>query len=340
MLRNALFVLCLLVLVAAVPGAAPRGSGAQQAPAPAQPAPDATSQQPQTAAPESAPQPQQAPAPALKSKAEVRAAAWALLKQGVASEKARDRSDAVSALTVLDQDREAISLVAAGLKDKETSIRVLAAVSLGEMKARSAIPQLKDALDDDSAQVSFAAAQALWKIGDRSGRDILYEVLNGERKTGPGLVKGKMDKMRQEMHDPKALALIGINEASGAFLGPFSMGVSFIEEYAKNNSAPIQAVCAKLLSSDNSRDTVNELRDALADKNWAVRAAAARALAKMNHPEAIPQLRDMMQYDKEQPARFAAAAAIILLSPARGRSRVAGPPLAKPAAPAAEPAKK
>jgi hypothetical protein len=140
-----------------------------------------------------------------------------------------------------------------------------------------------------------------------------------------------MDKMRQEMHDPKSLALIGINEASGAFLGPFSMGVSFVEEYARNNGAPVQALCAKLLASDDSRDTVNEMRDALADKNWAVRAAAARALAKMNHPEVIPQLRDMMQYDKERPARFAAAAAIIRLSSAKGSARAAVPPPAKPA---------
>jgi HEAT repeat protein len=256
----------------------------------------------------------------------MRAAAWKLLKQGATSEKTRDRSDAISALAVLGQNHTGISLIAAGLKDKETNIRVLAATSLGDMKARSAIPQLKDAMDDNSPEVSFAAAQALWKIGDRSGREILYAVLRGERKAKPGLVKGKMEKMRQEMHDPKSLALIGINEASGAFLGPFSMGVSFIEEYAKNNSAPIQAVCAKLLSSDDSRDTAEELTDALGDKNWTVRAAAARALARMNRPEAIPQLRNMMESDKERPARFAAAAAIIRLSPTKGTAPAAAPP--------------
>jgi HEAT repeat protein len=259
------------------------------------------------------------------------------LKQGAVSDKARDRSDAISALAVLGQDREAVSLVSAGLDDKEASIRVLAATSLADMKARSAIPQLKSAMDDESPQVSFAAAQALWKMGDRSGRDILYAVLSGERKTKPGVMKSKMDKMRQDMHDPKALALIGVNEASGAFLGPFSMGVSFIEEYARNNGAPVQALCANLLSSDDSRDTVNELRDALGDKNWAVRAAAARALAKMNHPEVIPQLGDIMLNDKEQPARFAAAAAIIRLTPLSAKVPAAS---SAPAGAAAPPAKK
>ena len=108
--------------------------------------------------------------------------------------------------------------------------------------------------------------------------------------------------------------MIGINQASGAFLGPFSMGISFIEESTKNNSAPVQALCAQMLAADDSPETVTELRDALGDKNWAVRASAARALARLGHPEDIPQLKNMMANDKEQPARFAAAAAIIRLS--------------------------
>jgi HEAT repeat protein len=339
MLRNALFVLCFVVLATVLPGTAPRTARAQQAPAPAPPqtSPSATPQPSQAPAQESAPPPQQAPAPVPKSKIELRASAWTLLKQGAVSDKARDRSDAISALAVLDQDRQATSLVAAGLDDKETSIRVLAATSLANMKARLAIPQLKRAMDDESPEVSFAAAQALWKMGDRSGRDILYAVLSGDRKTKPGVMKSKMDKMRQDMHDPKALALIGVNEASGAFLGPFSMGVSFIEEYARNNGAPVQALCANLLSSDDSHDTVNELRDALGDKNWAVRAAAARALAKMNHPEVIAQLADIMLNDKEQPARFAAAAAIIRLAPLSAKVPAAS---SAPAERAAQPAKK
>ncbi len=89
-------------------------------------------------------------------------------------------------------------------------------------------------MGDKSPEVTFAAAQALWKMGDRSGRDIFYEVLDGERKVKPGVIKSKLYKVRMDMHDPNALALIGVNEVSSAFLGPFSMGVSIAEEYAKN----------------------------------------------------------------------------------------------------------
>jgi hypothetical protein len=256
----------------------------------------------------------QAPPPTADSNPTSPEAAWDLLSEGANSDKFRDRSDAVSALTVLDRDRKAIAMIANALDDREETIRVLAATALGDIKARSAIPKLKNAMDDKSSQVDFAAAVALWKMGDRSGRDIFYDVLDGERKVKPNPIKSKMQQARMDMHDPKALALIGVNELSGAFLGPFSMAVSMAEEYAKNSGTPVQALCAQLLASDPSHRTIEELTDALGDKDWAVRAAAARSLAKLDRPAALPQLKDMMENDKSRPARFAAAAAIIRIS--------------------------
>jgi HEAT repeats len=314
----------------------PAGSGGQQS-AP----PSASKQETSTSGAQAAPKAAPSQAPAQPKGPEQAApdenlsvAAWKSLESGTESDKARSRSDALSALTLLNSDPKAISLIEARLDDKEEAIRVLAATALGDIKARSAIPALRKDLDDPSLQVSFAAAQALWKMGDRSGRDIFYAVLDGERKTSPGLIKGKVRTAKQEMHDPKALALIGINEASGAFLGPFSMGVSMIEEYAKNTSAPVQAVCAQLLAMDDSRRTTDELEDALWDKNWAVRAAAARALAQLNDRKAVRQLTDIMENDKQESARFVAAAIIRL----RGGNRSAGahraaPPAATPETP-------
>jgi HEAT repeat protein len=298
-------------------------------------------QNPATAPASSAPatavqQPAQPPKPAsTQSPKELQAAAWTLLTQGATSEKSRDRSDAISALSVLEGSSKANYIIETALDDKDENIRFLATTTLGAMDARSSISKLKDEMYDDSPQVSFAAVQSLWKMGDHSGRDLLFEILNGERKTRPGLMKSKMDKAKQTMHDPKAMALIGVNEASGAFLGSFSMGVSFIEEYAKNNTGPVQALCAQMLASDKDPATIEELSDALDDKNWAVRAAAARALAKLNHRAALPKLAAMMANDKVQLARFSAAAAIIHLEE---RSANAPPSSSKPAA-TAPPAK-
>lgn len=258
-----------------------------------------------------------------------RVIAWGLLHDAATSDKFRDRSDALSALTIIPRDPKSIAVVSHALDDNEENIRTLAATSLGDMKARPAIPQLKAALDDKSPQVSFAAAQALWKMGDRSGRGIFYDVLIGERKVKPGPLKEKIQQARRDMHDPKALALIGVNEASGAFLGPFSMGVSMVEEYAKNSGTPVQALCAQLLSTDDSPYTLQQLKLALVDSNWAVRAAAARSLAKLNVRSSLPQLIDMMNNDKSPPARLSAAAAVVQLSSGRAERATARPqPLA------------
>jgi len=255
-----------------------------------------------------------------------------MLMNGANSQKFRDRSDAITALSILRTDRKAIAVVANALDDKEETIRVLAATTLGEMKARPAIPKLKEAIEDPSPEVGFAAAQALWKMGDRSGRDIFYDVLDGQRKVKPGLIKSKMRQARQDMHDPKALALIGVNEASGAFLGPLSMGVSAVEEYAKNNGTSVQALCAELLALDDSRRTMEELTYALADSNWTVRATAARSIARLNYHGAMASLKGMMQNDKSQPARFTAAAAIIHLQGAPARREPTVPTGASPSA--------
>lgn len=320
------------LFLAAVGLTAATGPVGYQAPVPA------AAQTPASPTPgqESTNPPAQPPTTPSGPVANLPSAAWAMLTQGSASDKTRDRSDALSALTIVGRRPKAVALMETALTDKDVNVRVLAATSLGGIRARSAIPQLIDAVDDSAPQVSFAAVEALWRMGDRSTREILYEILTGERKTKPGVIKGKMSGAMAQMHDPKSLALLGINQASGVLLGPFSMGISFIEEYAKNNSAPVQALCAQMLAADDDPDTVKVLRDALGDKNWVVRASAARALARLGHPEAIPQLKDMMANDKEQPARFAAAAAIIRLSPPAAKALPPSQP-SKPASSAKPP---
>jgi HEAT repeat protein len=76
-----------------------------------------------------------------------------------------------------------------------------------------------------------------------------------------------------------------------------------------------------MLAADNTAATIDELTDSLDDKNWAVRVAAARALAKLHHRDMIPKLKNMMENDKEQLARFSAAAAIIHLGESSGKAR-------------------
>jgi hypothetical protein len=75
-------------------------------------------------------------------------------------------------------------------------------------------------------------------IGDHSGRSVLVNVLAGESSPSGSFFKQNLENADKKLHNPRALALTGINEASGALLGPFSLGVTVAERFAKDKSAP------------------------------------------------------------------------------------------------------
>ncbi len=102
------------------------------------------------------------------------------------------------------------------------------------MKSRSSIPKLQVALDDSSPIVSFAAAQSLLLMGDKSGLDMFVQILDGDNKVSTGIVSGGMHKVHEELHDPTALAELGAVQTAGAFLGPAGFGVSAAIEMARD----------------------------------------------------------------------------------------------------------
>ena len=138
----------------------------------------------------------------------------------MAASNPEHRKYAIAALETLAAYEKALHMMIDSLRlDKEPEVRAFAANTLGDGRVRRAIPALRIALDDGDARVVFAAAKALWDIGDRSGAGFFRQVLAGEVKQGPGLIQGAMDDARRKLHDPKALAMIGAKEVAGAFSG-------------------------------------------------------------------------------------------------------------------------
>ncbi len=212
--------------------------------------------------------------------------------------------------------------------NKDATVRQSAAAVLGEARVLPAIPLLKKALDDESAEVSFTAARSLWEMGDQSGREILWAVLAGDQRTGPGMIQGGIRDAKSKLHSPRALAKIGIDQAAG-FLGPFSMGVWFAEDLMKDKGAPARALSAKLLASDPDPSSAEQLEQALEDKNPAVRAAAARAMGQRANRERIAKLEPLLT-DGNDGVRDMAAAAIIRLSQPAPKLPVRRRPKAQP----------
>jgi len=238
--------------------------------------------------------------------------AWDILRADIRSNRKTHRTNAIAALAVIGVRPDVLVLLEEALHDKDSNVRKTTAVALGDMQSQASKPALRAMLDDESPEVGFAAANALWKMGDHSGREIFIATLTGERK-GEGFVKSSMKSNFAKYSDPKNLAMTGVKEAAGAFLGPLPMGITIAQELMKDRTASARAECAALLAKDSSPDAVHELTDALSDKNWAVRAAAAQALA-VSPAEVSPDVFAPLLTDTNGTVRDIAAAGTIRLT--------------------------
>ena len=244
---------------------------------------------------------------------------WEVLDKGAQSENVRKRTDAIAALASMEGDPKAIHLIENALDDRHADVRRIAASALGSMHAKDAISHLRQTTNDKDPGVSFAAAEALWKMGDPDGATIFYAVLLGNRQVSHGVIQSNIDSAWKEVHDPMALANIGIGEASGALLGPFAEGLTIAREMARDRSVSARALSATLLGQHPSPDSEKMLEDTLDDKSVVVRAAVAKALGGFNDPALIKRLAPLLEA-KGTPVikpvdavRFMAAAAIIRL---------------------------
>lgn len=241
--------------------------------------------------------------------------AWDVLKPGLLDTNPLNRRQAVTATGAIGLDPEAIRLVEAALQgDKDPLIRATAAAELDEMKSRQSFPALKAALDDPAGEVGFAAAKALWDMGDETGRAFIEDVVAGQQKATDGGVKGALRRADRLRYDPKAMAVLGAKSASGALLGPFNIGVLASEQVFKNGAVAARMQALNLLAQDCNAQTFRLLEEATTDdRSWAEKAVAAKALGRCGNPDAIPKLEQNLS-NSNAAVRYMCAAAIIRLS--------------------------
>jgi HEAT repeat protein len=248
--------------------------------------------------------------------------AWQTLEDLAASNSAQRRRYAIGALGLIaGTNKNARRLMESALaNDKEADVRSYAASVLGDEKIRGAIPALRAALRDSNVRVAFAAAKALFEMGDHSGSALLRQVLTGEVDQAPGLLESALNDARKTLHDPKQLALIGINEAAGALLGPASLAVTVAEQGLKDKGATARALCARLLAADRSAASRRALLEGLGDSNVLVRVASCQALAMQGDRASLPHIEVLLD-GKNEAARAMAAAAVLRLSSRTPRKR-------------------
>src|SRR5258707_11433956 len=235
--------------------------------------------------------------------------AWSMFEAAAKSNNATQRAIGVRALGLLRDNPRARKLAEGALDDARPEVRAAAATALGQMHATESIAKLQKLLNDDRISVVMAAAHSLRDLKDNtSAYSIYYDVLTGERK-GDGLVAQQMDTL----HNPKELALIGLEQGIGYV--PFAgIGWDAWRYTHKKDPHPVRAVAATLLAHDPDPLTGAALvRAALNDKDWIVRAAALEAIAERGDPSIEDKI-EISLLDANAHVRYTAAATVIQLT--------------------------
>jgi HEAT repeat protein len=254
--------------------------------------------------------------------------AWTTLQNAADSPKPQMRIDALAAIGTLAGFAKAEQMVDKAFADRDRDVRLAATIALGATRDPRTIPQLRRALDDVSPQVGFAAATALWKMGDHTGENVLYGVLAGQLKTHEGFISTEMHQANKDLHSPTALAELGAEQGAYALLGPFGIGLDAAKLMMKSGNAnTARVLTADLLANDRSERTKKEFLAATRDKDYFVRGAAARALGNYRGKDVGDALLDAFG-DKKPSVRLMAAASYLRSTapapaahPARTRAR-------------------
>jgi HEAT repeat protein len=239
--------------------------------------------------------------------------AWDMLNAALSDTKTqaqRTRIDAIAAVGTLGDFPRAVGWLRDAQKDPDRYVRLATVAAMGSSKKPVFVPDLKQALNDSAAEVSFTAAVGLWKMNDKSGENILDAVLAGDRKANRGLVSSEKHQADQDLHSPSKLAEIGAEQGAYALLGPFGFGLSALRSRNGANGIHPRVIAATLLGEDTSTTSMKRFLDALDDRDPLVRAAAARLLGDYHSKEALDGLSGAI-YDAKPAVRFMAAAAYI-----------------------------
>jgi len=242
------------------------------------------------------------------------AKAWAVLHRGLKSDKVLHRLLSVRSLSLMRHDPKAVEFAEQALDDRDRHVRAAAAETLGQLQSQSSVPKLRGALHDREILVVLAAAHSLYLLKDPSAFPVYYAILMGDRKGSEGLVESQLDRL----HDPRQLMQMGFEEGIG-FVPYGGMGYEAYRQIRGHDPSAVRAVAARSLARDP--DPVSEdalMQVALSDNSEPVRLAALDALAERDDRRPIERLVRNLS-ETRLAVRYRTAAVILHLSQTRIR---------------------
>jgi HEAT repeat protein len=237
-----------------------------------------------------------------------------ILNDGLANKNPDVRKQAVAALGLIGPREPYLSEIAAALSDKDVYVRLSAVASIVDLKDKGTADLLNQALGDGTPEVSFAAAKALFGLGDPRGRVAMLAILDRETKTQSNFLTAQKRDTLRLVHIPKGMMMFAIKNGIGfAPLPGLGEGVSSLQDILSDSGVSGRATTAVLLGNDRSPEVLAALKEALTDKDASVRAAVVHALALRNDPSMLPLMKGQFD-DSSEAVRLRAAAAYLRLA--------------------------
>jgi len=236
-----------------------------------------------------------------------------ILNEGLANKNPDVRKQAVAALGLIGPREPYLSEIAAALSDKDVYVRLSAVASIVDLKDKGTADLLNQALSDGTPEVSFAAAKALFGLGDPRGRVAMLAILDREAKTHSNFLTAQKRDTLRLVHIPKGMMMFALKNGIGFAPVPgLGEGVSSLQQILSDSGVSGRATTAVLLGNDRSPEVLAALKEALTDKDASVRAAVVHALALRNDPSLLPLMKEQFD-DSSQAVRLRAAAAYLRL---------------------------
>jgi HEAT repeat protein len=237
-----------------------------------------------------------------------------VLKQGTEDDDPAVRREVALAVGLLSHKDPSVSLLRNLFTDGDVQVRIAAIGSSADLQDVTAIPLLKEKLEDPVPEVAFAAAKALWSFHQPTGKEALLSVLEGETDARSNYFRRKYRGLRRAFSTPKGALLFALNQGMGFVPIPgIGEGFSALQSLFSDSDFSPRASVALMLARERDDATREALLRALGDDSWPVRAAAAQAIAMRNQASLRLKLLPLFE-DGNSKVRYRAAAAFLRLA--------------------------
>jgi HEAT repeat protein len=242
-----------------------------------------------------------------------------ILNVGLASNDPYTRARAISAVGMIAKTPSVRKRIEGFLADKNDHVRIAAAETLADLDFKESIPALEKVMNSDPIpEVEFAAAKALFKLGDPKGRETLDLILYGNINTRSNYIQQQKRKFFAHFYSVHRATIFLLNAGTGFVPIPgVGMGISEIANLMDDSSLTPRATIVLMLGRSHDADTDKLLKFSLKDSDWTVRASAVLIIALTARQNLREDLVPLLS-DNDARVRYRAAGAYLHLIGAHG----------------------